>query len=145
MAEINLRDYLRQIDTFVRRGNMDEAIAHARHVLAKYPKNGAAYRNLARALMGQSQWSDALEVLQRLSAAHIDDPWVQVHLGLVYRKLEDRDKALYHYERAFDLAPNDPTIIKNLRELYQERFNQPLERIHLTAGAAAGQFIQNEL
>lgn len=145
MAEINLRDYLRQIDTFVRRGNLDEAVAHARHVLAKYPKNGAAYRNMARALIGQSQWSQALDVLQRLATAHIDDPWVQAHLGYVYRRLQDLDKALYHYERAFDLSPNDANVIKNLRELYQERYNKPLERIHLTAGAAAGQFIHNGL
>ncbi|QPC82895.1 tetratricopeptide repeat protein [Phototrophicus methaneseepsis] len=145
MAQINLRDYLKQIDTFVRRGNMDEAIAHARHILGRYPKNATAYRYLASALMGQSQWQEALSVLQRLAAAHIDDVWVQTQLGYVHSKLKQLDKSLYHYERAFDLAPNDANIITSLREVYSEKNHKPLDRIHLTAGAAAGQFINNEL
>ena len=42
MAKVSLRIYNREIETMVDRGQLDEAIAHCRHILNTFPKNNAS-------------------------------------------------------------------------------------------------------
>ena len=145
MAELSLTQYLNHIEQFIRRQSFDEAIAHSRHILARYPKNAAAYRSLAQALMAQSRWEEARDIWQRLVAALPDNVEVQRQLAETYTHLEDLNRALFHLERAFDLNPNDTEILAKLRALYTRKSGKPVGKIQLTAAAAAGQYLKNQL
>jgi len=44
MAKISLRSYFHEIEGMIDKGQIDEAVAHCRHILQSYPKLLSAYR-----------------------------------------------------------------------------------------------------
>ena len=100
MAEISLREYITKIENFIRDARLDEAIAHAGHILKKYPKNAAAYRDLGRALMRKQRYEQAGEIFRRLLAAVPDDFSSHYQLSIVYEHTNDANESLWHIERS---------------------------------------------
>jgi tetratricopeptide (TPR) repeat protein len=145
MADVTLRSTLKKIDALIDGGRYEEAKANTRHVLTHYPKNAQAYFALARVLVAQRQWDEAGEVLRRLLGARPLDVQAHLLLSAVYQNTDQPENALYHLERAFDQQPNDRQIINQLRELYGRYRNTAVEKVQLTAGAVAGQYLNNNL
>ncbi len=145
MGEINLRNYLKRVETMLSDNLYTEALGHTRHILTTYPKNAVAYRVLGRVLVDQSQWVEASEVFRRLLGALPTDFVTHQQLSLVYEKLGQADSALYHLERAFDQQPNDKSVIERLRKMYEKTRGAPIEKVQLTAGAVANQYLNNNL
>jgi hypothetical protein len=145
MAEISLREYLAGMDDLLNRGASDEVIHHCRQILQYFPQNVAAYRFLGRALLDAARWQEAGEVLRRVLGVYPDDYIAHVGLSEVYQKTQDFDSAVWHLERAFELQPNNQTLITELRELYRQHRRQDLEKLQLTTGAVARQYIRNGL
>ncbi|MEO0595234.1 MAG: tetratricopeptide repeat protein, partial [Chloroflexota bacterium] len=140
VEQITLRAYTERIENFLRLGRMDEAVAHATHVLQFYPKNADAYRNLGRALVRQQRYEEAGEIFRRLLAAIPDDFSAHYQLSLVYEQEKRGDAALWHVERAFDQEPNNTQVADRLRELYKKFRDVDVNKIQLTAGAVAKQY-----
>jgi tetratricopeptide (TPR) repeat protein len=145
MAEISLREYLGKLDTLLRRGDSSQVIHHCRHILQHYPKNAEAYRLLGRALVYNSNWEQAGEVLRRVLAVYPDDLNAHVGLSEVYLNTKRTDEAIWHLERAFEQDPNNREIIEQLRELYRRHRRVEHAKVQLTAGAVARQYIRNGL
>ena len=145
MSEISLRDYLKKLDRLIERNSLEEALAHTRYILEHYPKNTAAYRSLARILALQGRWEEANDVYRRLLGAIPNDFAAHFQISFGYERLNQPDLALWHLERAFDEQPNNKLVIDRLRELYERYRGQKLERVQLTAGAVAGQYVQSGL
>jgi tetratricopeptide (TPR) repeat protein len=145
MAEISLREYLGKLDTLLRRGDSSQVIHHCRHILQHYPKNAEAYRLLGRALVYNSNWEQAGEVLRRVLAVYPDDLNAHVGLSEVYLNTRQTDEAIWHLERAFEQDPNNREIIEQLRELYRRHRRVEHAKVQLTAGAVARQYIRNGL
>jgi len=59
MAEISLRAYVKEIDNLVEQEQLDEAIAHCRHILEIYPKHVDTYRVLGKAYLEAKRFGDA--------------------------------------------------------------------------------------
>jgi cytochrome c-type biogenesis protein CcmH/NrfG len=69
MAIIPLRTYNHEIEAMVDTGQLDEAVAHCRHILATFPKHIATYRLLGKAHLEQQRISDAIDIFQRVLSA----------------------------------------------------------------------------
>ncbi len=145
MSDLSLRQYLKKVESLLEEGHLEEGKAHARHILSYYPKNREAYLLLGRILIGQRRWEEAAEVLRRLLGADPLNATAHQLLSQAYAQMFQLDNALFHLERAFDQTPNDRQIIAGLRELYSRSRGQKVEKIQLTAGAVAGQYLSNNL
>ena len=87
MAELTLRNYLKQIDAHIAAKRFDEASAHSAHILQTFPKNAVAYRNLGKVLMEQKRYEEAGEVFRRLLGALPDDFSAHYQLSIIYEEL----------------------------------------------------------
>lgn len=145
MSNINLRDYLDQIDNMLEDRHFDEAIFHCRHLLQQQPRNIAAYRRLGRGLMGADRWAEAGEVLRRVLSVSPDDQMAHLGLSRVYRQLNQPNEAIWHMERAWEHAPNTPALSQELRDMIFSYRKVEDIRLQLTAGAVARQYARNGL
>ena len=145
MSDVSLRSYLKNVDSLIEGNRLEEAKAQARHILSHFPKNGQAYLQLGQVLFAQREFEDAAEVLRRLLGADPLNGAAHQLLSQSYLQLKQLDSAIYHLERAFDQQPNDRQIIATLRDLYGQSRGSAVEKIQLTAGAVAGQYLNNSL
>ncbi len=66
MAKIPLRAYTREIETAIDRKQIEEAIAHCRHILQFYPKHVDTYRLLGKAYLESQRYGNAADIIQRV-------------------------------------------------------------------------------
>jgi tetratricopeptide (TPR) repeat protein len=145
MAEINLRDYLARLESLVNSGEYTQVVHHCRHILQFFPRHADTYRLLGRALLDNNKWQEAAEVFSRLQSVNPSDYTAHVSLAEITNQLKRPDEAIWHLERAFEQQPNNQALIDNLRDLYRRHRKQEFNRVQLTAGAAARQYIRNGL
>ena len=69
----NLREYDQEIDRLIERNQLDEAIAHSRHILQVYPKHLDTYRLLGKSYLEAKRYGDAADIFQRVLSAVPDD------------------------------------------------------------------------
>ena len=88
MADITLKAYLAHVDDLLGRRQYEEAEAHSKHILAKYPKNLAALRRLAKAQLEAGHYPEAentyatvLSLEPRSTEAYVGLSWVARQRG----------------------------------------------------------------
>jgi eukaryotic-like serine/threonine-protein kinase len=110
-------------------GNLDEAIAVFRQIIARVPNHAAAHAALARACylksLNQSKdrmWLDqALPSAKRAVALDGYLASARVSLGLIYTSLGRLDEANQEIEKAIELEPGNADAQYALGTLYQAR------------------------
>ncbi|MBL8056205.1 MAG: tetratricopeptide repeat protein, partial [Anaerolineales bacterium] len=145
MAEIGLRTYLHQIDGLIEQKQLDEAVAHCKHLLTHFPKCLEAYRLLGKSLLEKSRHGDAADIFQRVLSAVPDDFVAHVGMSLVREDEANLEAALWHMERAFESNPANTAIQEELRRLYGRRDGVMPARARLTRGALARMYARGEL
>src|SRR5689334_16646165 len=145
MADISLRNYLQEIDGLIDKKQVDEAIAHCRHLLSIYPKHLETYRLLGKALLEESRHGDAADIFQRVLSVEPDDFISHVGMSIVREDEANVDAALWHMERAFEVNPANSAIQEELRRLYGRRDGVVPPKARLTRGALARMYAQGEL
>jgi tetratricopeptide (TPR) repeat protein len=94
---------------FLKTGTPDEAIDAFSNAIELGPESGLAYCNLSRALAAGGKYQEAMPLCQKsieLLKDNKDKAAAWNHLGNVYRKLNDYDRALASYQKA--VALGDP-------------------------------------
>src|SRR5512139_1493930 len=137
MAEVAFRDYLNEIDDLIEHSSLDRATQHCRHLLTQHPKAVEVYRLLGKVLLEQEEDRAAQDVFQRVLSVDPEDFVARVGLSIVHDRNNDLDLAIWHMERAFEIAPSNALIQGELRRLYARRDGASPERIALTRGALA--------
>jgi tetratricopeptide (TPR) repeat protein len=145
MAEIALRAYIKTIDELIERENLDEAIAHARHILQVYPKHLETYRLLGKAYLEARRYGDSADIFQRVLSAVPDDFIAHIGMSIVREDEGNLDAAIWHMERAFETNPANPAIQQELRRLIGKRDGLEPHKVRLTRGALARMYAQGEL
>jgi tetratricopeptide (TPR) repeat protein len=145
MAEVPFRDYLNEIDALIEHGSLDHAVQHCRHILAQYPKAVAVYRLLGKTLLEQEEDRAAQDVFQRVLSVDPEDFVARVGLSIVHDRNNELEPAIWHMERAFEIAPSNALIQGELRRLYARRDGDSPERIPLTRGALARMYAAGDL
>src|SRR5512141_293262 len=145
MAKVSLRAYNREIETMIDRGQLEEAVAHCRHILKTYPKHLETYRLLGKAYLEAKRYPDAADIFSRILVAVPDDCVAHVGMSIIRDEDGKLDDAIWHMERAFETQPSNPAIQSELQRLYGRRDGVQPPRIRMTRGALAHMYVQGEL
>ena len=137
MADIELQEYIDQLEDLVEHNRVDEVMAHARHILQHYPKYLGAYRVVGKAMLEVGQDQYAGDMFKRVLSGDPEDYLTRVAISIIYDRQGDLDRALWHMERAFELAPDNEAIRGEMRRLYGRRDGMEPGRLDLTRGALA--------
>lgn len=145
MSTISLRAYNREIDSLIDQTRLDEATAHCRHILSKFPKHIETYRLLGKAYLESNQNSNAADIFQRILSAVPDDFIAHVGMSVVREEEGNLAAAVSHMEKAFEDQPYNSEIQIELRRLYGKRDGIEPSKVRLTQGALARIYIRGEL
>jgi tetratricopeptide (TPR) repeat protein len=105
-------------ELFARTGSNSEAINAFRRAVEMEPRNGRAYGNLARTLVSQNKYQEAIPLYQRsidLLQDNKEKAAAWNRLGNVYRKLNDYDNAIKAYQKAVALADEGVDLLTRTR------------------------------
>ncbi|GAB4503682.1 MAG: hypothetical protein Fur0043_06740 [Anaerolineales bacterium] len=145
MAKVSLRTYNREIESLIEQGQLDEAIAHCRHILNIYPKHLETYRLLGKAYLEAKRYPEAIDIFQRLLNAVPDDFVAHVGMSIICDEQNKLDDAIWHMERAYEVQPSNSAIQAELQRLYGRRDGVEPPKIRLTRGALAHMYMHGEL
>ncbi|MEE8568813.1 MAG: tetratricopeptide repeat protein, partial [Anaerolineales bacterium] len=145
MAEINLRAYVKEIDNLVEQEQLDEAIAHCRHIMEQYPKHIETYRVLGKAYLEAKRYGDAADIFQRVLSAIPDDFVAHIGMAIVREDEGNLDAAIWHIERAFETNPANPAIQQELRRLIGRRDGLEPHKVRMTRGALSRMYAHGDL
>jgi len=111
MAEISLRNYVKEIDNLIENGRqIDQAIQHCRHILKEFPRHVATYRLLGKAFLEKKEYSDSADIFNRVLSAIPDDFIAHIGMAIVREDEKNIDDAIWHMERAFEANPANTAI-----------------------------------
>lgn len=145
MARVSLRIYNREIENLIDQGQIDEAIAHCKHILKTFPKHVETYRLLGKAFLEAKRYADAAEIFQRVLLAMPDDFVSHVGMSIIRDDEGKLDEAIWHMERAFECQPSNAAVQAELQRLYGRRDGVEPPKIRMTRGALAHMYVQGEL
>lgn len=115
----------------------DEALAQCQHVLQYYPKHIETYRLMAEATLEKGDLEGAQELFRRVLSADPENTIAYAGLGIVFEQERLPDEAIWHLERAHELAPGNAEIGNELLRLYAEVEGKPRTRMALSPGGLA--------
>ncbi|MFZ0533875.1 MAG: tetratricopeptide repeat protein [Anaerolineales bacterium] len=145
MAIIPLRAYNREIEGMIDNGQLDEAVAHCRHILATFPKHVASYRLLGKAHLEQQRISDATDIFQRVLSSVPDDFIANVGMSIIREDENNLDASIWHMELAYEAQPANIAIQDELRRLYGRRDGMQPPKVRLTRGVLARMYAKGGL
>ncbi len=145
MAIIPLRAYNHEIEGMIDNGQLDEAVAHCRHILATFPKYIATYRLLGKAHLEQQRISDATDIFQRVLTSMPDDIIANVGMSIIREDENNLDSAIWHMELAYEAQSANIAIQDELRRLYGRRDGTQPFKPRLTRGALARMYAKGGL
>lgn len=145
MAKIPLRAYLNEVENLIDRGEIEQAIAHAKNILRAYPKHIDTYRLLGKAFLESQRYSEAADILQRVLSVIPDDFVSQLGMSIIREDEGNLDAAIWHMERAYEVQPFNPAVQDELRRLYGKRDGVEPPKIRLTRGALVRMYARGEL
>jgi tetratricopeptide (TPR) repeat protein len=137
MVEVALRNYSEEIDGLIDQGAFDAAIAHCQHVLKTYPKYLKAYSMIGKTALEKGDLEAAADLFSRVLSIDPEDFVARVGMSIASDREGALDLAIWHMERAFELAPDNQAIVGELCRLYGRRDGVEPEKISLTQGALA--------
>ncbi len=145
MAKISLREYIREIEALIDRGDTQKAIAHCKHLLRFYPKHIDTYRLFGKSLLEMQKYADASDIFQRVLSSVPDDFISQIGMSIIKEDENNLDAAIWHLERAFEIQPSNKAVQDELKRLYSSRDGVVPTKIRLTRGALVRMYARGEL
>lgn len=145
MAIISLRAYNREIESYIERGQYEQAIFHCRHILQYFPKHIDTYRLLGKTYLESQRYGDAADILQRVLSSVPDDFVSHVGLSIIREDEGNLNDAIWHMERAFETQPSNSAIQSELRRLRNKRDGYDAPKVRLTRGALARMYMKGDL
>ncbi|MCW5873347.1 MAG: tetratricopeptide repeat protein [Anaerolineales bacterium] len=145
MAATNLREYLSGIDQLIDSNQVEDALAHCRHVLKTYPKNIATYRLMGKAYLESKRHSEASDLFQRVLSSIPDDFVAHIGMSIIREDEGNLDAAIWQMERAFESQPSNKAVQGEMRRLYGLREGYEPPKVRLTRGALARMYSHGDL
>ena len=145
MSDIRLKDYTTKIKGMIREVRLDEAIHHCQHILRHYPKHIDTYCLLGEACLEREMYRESIEFFQRTLSADPENLVARVGLGVIYDEQRALPEAIWQLERAFELAPGNAEVRRELQRLYAQHGGVQKTRLRLTRGALGRLYSRNGL
>jgi len=96
--------------------NLDQAEVMVKKALEFDPENGAYLDSLGWIYFKQGKDQEAIKCLLK-AAALVEDPEIYAHLGEVYFKIGDKEKAKINWEKSLKVDPGQKEIETKLKNL----------------------------
>jgi tetratricopeptide (TPR) repeat protein len=143
MARVTLHEYLDEARLRIEEGAYDDAISICRHILQRYPRHVRTYQILGEACLEKGDFEEAADIFERLLQQADPESFV-AHAGLgILREEQGRmAEAIWHMERAFEVAPSNDQVRNALRRLYGKRDGQEPMRIKHNKAALARLYLR---
>jgi Tfp pilus assembly protein PilF len=145
MTDISLREYIQKVENLIENNEIDQAIAHCKHILHIYPKHIDSYRLLGKAFLEKQKFSDASDIFQRVLSSIPDDFISHIGMSIIREDENNLDASIWHMERAFEVQPSNKAVQDELRRLYTNRDGVAPPKIRLTRGALVRMYMRGEL
>ncbi len=145
MATIALRDYYREIEGWLDQGLYDQVISHSRYILNSYPKAIEPYQLLGKAYLENKQYSDAIDLFQRVLSSRPDDFVAHIGMSIIREDEGNLNEAIWHMERAYEIQPSNKAIQGELRRLIGKRDGIEPVKINLNRSALARMYLKGNL
>ena len=136
MADITLKAYLAHVDDLLGRRQYEEAEAHSKHILAKYPKNLAALRRLAKAQLEAGHYPEAENTYATVLSLEPRSTEAYVGLSWVARQRGHGDQTIALLERAYEQDTTNQDVVQLLRDAHRtfnDRTNAKLPQTQYVA------------
>ncbi len=143
--QLPLLSYTEEIRALVQSERNEEALALCQHVLRYYPKHLDTYRLAAEATTENGDLTGAIELFRRVLSADPEHFVAYAGLGAIFDQQRQTDEAIWHLERANEIAPANLEIRQELLRLYAEIEDTPRARLKLTPGGLARLYVQEGL
>lgn len=145
MGTTSLRDYCAAIEQLIDSNQVEDALAHCRHVLKSHPKNIAIYRLMGKAYLESKRHSEASDLFQRVLSSVPDDFVAHIGMSIIREDEGNLDAAIWHMERAFESQPSNKAVQGEVRRLYGAREGYEPPKVRLTRGALARMYSHGDL
>ncbi len=142
MADVELREYIAEIEGMLTDEDNDQVIAHCRHVLGYFPKNLATYQLLGKALLEERRFDDAAAIFRRVLSATPYSFVAHIGMAIVGEEEGNLEQAIGHMERAFETRSDNAAVHSELKRLCGKRDGAEPSRIRLTEGALARLYLR---
>jgi tetratricopeptide (TPR) repeat protein/SAM-dependent methyltransferase len=111
---LDIRNLLTEAVRLHRAGQLEQAAALYRKVLAVDPNSADALHLLGMVALQQGHAKTATELIRKAIALHDREAAYHFHLALALQTLNDMQGAVTNYRRALALKPDDPDIYNNM-------------------------------
>ena len=145
MPNTPLREYLEKIEGWIRSADPDRAITHGRYILTYYPECIWVHRMLGEAYLDKDMLAEAQDSFAHTLAADPENAIAHIGLSLAYDRQGMLPEAIWHMERAFDVASGNAEVRTELQALYLRRGDSRSAGPALTRGAMARVYAHNGL
>ncbi len=145
MPGILLHEYLAKIEEWIRSGEPGRAVAHTEHILAQHPECFWAHRVLGEACLESGHLAQAQKSFERTLAADPENAIAHIGMSLVHDRRDNLADAIWHMERASDVAAGNTEVRADLQTLYRRRGDSRASPPALTRGAMARVYARNGL
>lgn len=102
-------------------GYIDEAAASFLHVVATDPGNADAYYNLGTLRLGQNDFAQARQYLEKTVRLKPDYPEAWNNLGMMAAQLGHPDEAIRDFQKSLEQRPEYVTALLNLGNVYRRQ------------------------
>lgn len=137
MAERTVHEVLEEARELVKANRPEVALTIGWHVLRYFPQHLEAYRLLGEACLAAGDYQGAVDCFRRVLSADLESLSAHMGLGMIFEDTGEYSEALWHWERAFEIAPGNETVREHLQRLYNWRDGSKPTRIGLTRAALA--------
>ncbi|MEN8097959.1 MAG: hypothetical protein ABFQ89_02690 [Chloroflexota bacterium] len=134
---IQLCNYITEIEQLLSDEEHSEVIAHCQHVLSFFPKNLAIYRLYGLALLLSGDTKDAADLFYRVLSVVPDDVISHVGLAAHFEVLGDYPRASGHLTQAFEVQPYNTSIKEVLLKIRSIRNGGDASDAKMSRGALA--------
>jgi tetratricopeptide (TPR) repeat protein len=98
-------------------GNEKAAAECYEKYLPKHPTQMEVYANLSYSYYKQQLYDKSIATNRRALAVNVGAPDPYINIGKTYFQINQRDSALYYFERALLAKPNDPNLTAIISQL----------------------------
>jgi|GEM_PF-3916038 len=130
--QISLKAYNREIEELLENDQIDEVIAHCRHILQEFPRHLDTLRTFGKATLDNGNLEASTTAFKQLLGSLPSDFVANLGLSFINQNQGDLEKAIWYLERVYESNPNNVMVQEELKKLMTTRDGKMPDRLNKT-------------